>query len=164
MALPDIASARAVRSYVATRERADEEQLLNTSHQRGCEGSVPAVLPSEDLFRHRGLGKCAWRIVHAVTRAGALSDSAVAEALRGMHASTIRRQLRRLEALGVIGRNSEGAWARTGVSLEEIAERVGTAGTLERQRALHEAQRIQFSEVAHRSARGGSHPRTWSGR
>lgn len=108
--------------------------------------SVEDLHPSADAFRHRALGKGGFRVLSALAAIVAPTTSELSETLPGMSDTTLRKTLRRLEAQGLASRGSDGRWRAVRGDLGKVAERLGTAGKGEEQRAIHAAQRHLYRE------------------
>lgn len=115
-----------------------------------------------DAFRWRGLSKTSWRVWRVLSSAHGLSTKDITERVLGIHSGTVRRALRRLEAVD-LARGTDGRWYLGDADLEEIAHRVGTAGTGERQRRQHLEERRTYRDylaAAHRRRDQAAQPQS----
>lgn len=106
--------------------------------------SVKELHLSHDAFRHGALGKNGYRVLSALRDLGSVSEAEILRSLPGMHASTLRRHLRRLQHHGLAVLSDAGWRPVPGGDLDGIALRLGKAGQGERQQATHRHQRQTY--------------------
>jgi predicted transcriptional regulator len=107
----------------------------------GCEASgIERVSPSQDAFRHSGLGSIAWEIcrVSLVTKGVHVAELArwIGRSWQGTKAALVR-----MEAAGLFYRNADKEWFRVERDLDEVADVLGTAGISVRQAQKHQLER-----------------------
>lgn len=108
-----------------------------------------------DAWRWRGLGLAKARTWGLLSDDG-ISTSALA-GLLGVDPRTARRHVAALAEHGLAAR-LDGAWVRGPADPDAVAEEIGTAGTLERQRQRHQLERRLREEarIAHAATHGGA--------
>lgn len=140
-------------------------QKLNTTSKAACATSYPLLVssggrgsvaslrncervfsPALDAFAHKGLGKGPWRALEAVT-AGASSPSEIASQV-GCHPATARRNASALIDAGLLLRDN-GVLRLVHAELDEneleqVAERLGTAGIASARAKRHLQERRNY--------------------
>jgi len=127
--------------------------LTTSAYQGGCEISGVSNLAAHDAFRHGGLPKSCARIYEGLAEQVHETPSELAARIV-LHVTTIRKNLLRLEAVGMAQRDAYGRWRRLPVDLarlDEIAEELGTAGKAAAQHVRFDEERVWYT---------GRHPRS----
>jgi hypothetical protein len=94
-----------------------------------------------DVWRWRGLGKSAWRILGALDTAHGTTAANLAKRLK-IDRSTVGRNLVKMADHNLARRDPDGRWRREKeFDLERVAQELGVAGVGDRQRTRHELER-----------------------
>jgi DNA-binding transcriptional ArsR family regulator len=141
------------------REQANEWRLLqpplsmtapvSTSREGGCEVSGALSVRGHDAFRRGALGAKAAQLYEGMSELTFTHPDDIAADLR-MAKSTVRAKLAKLAEVGLAERDSAGGWRRQPGDLNEVAAKLGTAGTRDAQRQRHDDERFSYT---------GKHPR-----
>lgn len=133
-----------------------EVQSDNTSSRTPC-GEVLSLCPSSDAWRYRGLGKSAAHVWGMLRENPGATVAELADAT-GKRVSTVRRVIDRMtrivdpesgEVLTLVEADGDG-WRAVEADLDAIARAIGTAGTGERQKAQHTADRERWRSAIER--------------
>jgi predicted transcriptional regulator len=111
-------------------------------------GCGPRTVPTHDIFRHRGLGHAARRIHDLLSRSPQpVTIQSLEQALFRSRRAVIR-QLRKLAENGLAHEIQRGRWVAVHVDqekLDELADRLGVAGTGARQTVRHDHVRAAWA-------------------
>jgi len=106
------------------------------------------VFSGNDVFRFKGVGKTGEEVFRKIKEKPGMTASEIIEVSR-VARRTVYRKLEIMAKVSMV-EDREGKWFPLQFDYTEVARKLGTDGTLEKQRAMHEREREAHREVLRR--------------